>query len=932
MYSNMLWPPTRPCSSTEESSCFIQEAGNRLGIVESAAEGHENNTFTQNCTILKMTNLATPQWLLGDCKEKLLPDVVCMKSIAAVENCSLFSAEAGVCQEISILFRNLCYLFQTVDNHHSHNDSVIIGESCQKFSKQVLSNQSDNIFETILKATNVESMQYLVRDISSKGKQMQIVEYHWMWMSINRKTIPSYSGKELTSAFFICHSPAAKLHKSLILFKCKNDQYISMSYKCDGNSDCLDGKNFGNNLKSSDEMMCMSFLDGSVFCRNEPKDRRSICLALLVNSTNAALSAKHKQNEVHVRKFSLPTLPCPLKCRGEDEDCFQMKDICIFKVNRNNILIPCKNGDHIQDCTEFECNENFKCPKYYCVPWRHICDGTWHCPQGSDEIFTACSGPRICYNLLKCQGGTRCIHPLNVCDGENDCYLGDDELQCDLYFASCVPGCKCLHYGLACENTIVSNQSAAMMLPFSFLHLVLCNLTSMSQVLTSHHTLFVNASHNLISDMCSSSFRSVPTFALDFSHNIIRRMKTGCLSNVHFLRLLLLNNNQLMEIQHEMVTNVTVPLSVDLSNNKLNTILEGTFAGVLKIVALNLENNPLTNLVEDMFNSLALETIRTDNFLVCCLKVEGTQCQTEKPWFVSCSHLLPGDVLKFIVLGISVSAVVLNLSVVVFRAWQCVAKQNKNKCRERGIISEGKIGPYDLTVFFISAGDTATVCYFWILGVSEFMYAHSFAVMQQQWKSSLLCSAAYTSSLILHLLTPLLMGFLSLSRTTVVLRPMSLVFKSTDSVFKYLTCLTTAVLFVGFTLSMTFSLLFSMPSILCLPFIDPQNSHWEVVFNVSLMTLTQLLSISVTTSSIFLLIHSLQTHKKLSGKKHTSNKVLSKLLLSWTSMLLSWLPASALFWVLFWVSEYSLEVILWVLLLGTNINSFVNPVMFLVFG
>ena len=48
-----------------------------------------------------------------------------------------------------------------------------------------------------------------------------------------------------------------------------------------------------------------------------------------------------------------------------------------------------------------------------------------------------------------------CIHLGSVCNSQNDCPLGDDELFCDLKDRTCLPGCHCLLYGLFCIQTIL---------------------------------------------------------------------------------------------------------------------------------------------------------------------------------------------------------------------------------------------------------------------------------------------------------------------------------------------------------------------------------------------------------------------------------------------------------------------------------------------
>ena len=39
---------------------------------------------------------------------------------------------------------------------------------------------------------------------------------------------------------------------------------------------------------------------------------------------------------------------------------------------------------------------------------------------------------RICWNMYKCRDSQVCIHVGDICDGQDDCHKGDDELMCSL--------------------------------------------------------------------------------------------------------------------------------------------------------------------------------------------------------------------------------------------------------------------------------------------------------------------------------------------------------------------------------------------------------------------------------------------------------------------------------------------------------------------
>ena len=48
--------------------------------------------------------------------------------------------------------------------------------------------------------------------------------------------------------------------------------------------------------------------------------------------------------------------------------CYNITDIFVYRLNKYHQLVPCRQGEHLQNCEEFECNNMFKCPNFYCIP------------------------------------------------------------------------------------------------------------------------------------------------------------------------------------------------------------------------------------------------------------------------------------------------------------------------------------------------------------------------------------------------------------------------------------------------------------------------------------------------------------------------------------------------------------------------------------
>ena len=73
-----------------------------------------------------------------------------------------------------------------------------------------------------------------------------------------------------------------------------------------------------------------------------------------------------------------------IPCRKGHSKCFNISELCTYKLHYLKHLIPCRTGEHLENCRKFECNMMFKCPNYYCIPWSYVCNGVWDCPQGYD--------------------------------------------------------------------------------------------------------------------------------------------------------------------------------------------------------------------------------------------------------------------------------------------------------------------------------------------------------------------------------------------------------------------------------------------------------------------------------------------------------------------------------------------------------------------
>ena len=124
-----------------------------------------------------------------------------------------------------------------------------------------------------------------------------------------------------------------------------------------------------------------------------------------------------------------------------------LKDKCIYKLDNCGYPINhLENGNHLVDCEFFKCNSMyFKCPGFYCIPYRYVCDGKVNCPGALDE--EKCS--RVsCPGQYKCNDSVICLDLQSLCDVVLDCPGGDDERLCTQKVPDCLEECVCLFFSI----------------------------------------------------------------------------------------------------------------------------------------------------------------------------------------------------------------------------------------------------------------------------------------------------------------------------------------------------------------------------------------------------------------------------------------------------------------------------------------------------
>ena len=330
-----------------------------------------------------------------------------------------------------------CYLFTWYDGSKMTYQKAV--DSC------LLNNMQPSAIDAVQKFTPVFSAVghknfALLSGYSNNSGSMNVFTYTRIWLNriFHQKTVNIKEAK----GYIVCQSKPKEPVKFRNTFMCSDKSSVSSSFICDGVNDCNVNINA---VHSCDELgctckslnnNCKEICNGSdCFC--SPlyyKSKYRNCLSYRSKTTQVKVSNKVNQNgficndnttiDIFLKDDSVPdctvnaedepllkslltnnTLmkcqtPASIPCITGSSICYKISDICVYRLDNLNNLHPCRTGSHMEECEEFECNQHYKCPGYYCIPWGYVCDGKLDCPFGSDELpYHNCVSTRQCKNV-----------------------------------------------------------------------------------------------------------------------------------------------------------------------------------------------------------------------------------------------------------------------------------------------------------------------------------------------------------------------------------------------------------------------------------------------------------------------------------------------------------------------------------------------------
>ena len=732
------------------------------------------------------------------------------------------------------------------------------------------------------------------------------------------------SGWVVLSADKIIHSV------SNLIFKCTGGEYISFMYLLDGTFDCLsDMSDENENMQICKfHRICQMFFF-KVFVNNYPvkyithqaflcKRRELIISYDMVNDliSDCGQWAEDESLLNNMLKYGIKTTcsnPNQIPCKTGHSKCYEVNQICKYNIDSNGNLFPCRNGGHLESCSQFNCGIDFKCTMSYCILWSYVCNGQWDCPSGEDESEVC--GKRIrCDNMFKCRlSNYTCIHLGNICDGTVDCPLEDDEFCCDLKTIRCPPLCICIGYSLACNYSTVriTSQISPHILMIA-LNSNILHLNTIDKFYPKLRVLTLNQCE--IKTVCYISFPGVLS-SLDLSINEINSFQTHCFQSFKNLHTIVVDFNQIKTIHSHSFKSLPKLFVVSISHNPLQTVQNKVFSNCPSLKLVSLTNTQIAIIDQFAFHNIYDVILFTNDFHICCA-VSPLPCSENCPWYIYCYDLLPDYSMKVSIAIISLTLILLN---------SC--------CMLHLILDKQENKAFSSIMRAVNFTDILCCGYLFIIWFAHVTLHGSFQLKEQIWRGSIPCFTAFFIIANFSLLSPLFMAILAICRLMLVWYPIDTKFKGSKFAQILLFIIFAFSLSIVSSITIAIRIVFKvLPTPLCLPFIDPTKSISIIIVVTLFSIVTQFFCVVLIITVYVLLIFALYGNRNIASKQKSfvesyQNLFIQLSLVSVANVVCS-LSTNSTYIAAITLPKYPMEPIYWATILAMPINSLVNPSIF----
>ena len=342
------------------------------------------------------------------------------------------------------------------------------------------------------------------------------------------------------------------------------------------------------------------------------------------------------QNRSIYNHTSLVKYMVPCRWTGEN---ITMEERCKISVHST----PCDYGSITLLCQYVICPGMFKCTNFYCIYMSAVCDGQPDCYHGEDEQFCANIS---CPGLLKCRGENRCVSEKEICDNHPDCILSsDDEIMCQ----TCAEGCVCNGYMAHCNTSqeALSYNKINKMKYIKGLIIKSSGAKLYLKHLNLHSLIYLNISFNNKNiDLKIKQYSNINLLFADFNHNRI--------NSTQFLRHLMFSTVVVLYLENNLLTHFNVDDSklqylkvLYLNHNPLISLIIN-IEHMTRLVVLNLryiQFHPGISLTFYSKTITNLEVYVTDS-TICCMLSQNVKCVSTKVQS-NCYGLIKNYALKY---------------------------------------------------------------------------------------------------------------------------------------------------------------------------------------------------------------------------------------------------------------------------------------------
>ncbi len=898
---------------------------------------HRKNNPSENrknpCNAMLVTNLDDLTWIQVPCHEEIADVVFCLKELQT-ENISLQNDENVFSQKQCIIVNGTCFIFEwkTWNTLNFRNTKKFTWDvTTLQFLFDAIHMNFPPIFTTdfqhlLTYETISNTMAFSLHDITTSSEGLHVI------MIENKQQ----------------HDVGNNV------FRCKSGSYISYYFVCDGTGDCLNDNDeeigcecnhsqtysskckyvyFGDEQNNrmcshfyytSTKQTCEMFSDveSSQTRDSSPGSESGEALPGLTEKTDFCVACeRHADAKIPVKfrqegKEQKCSIPGQLQCNKWNSNCYNISEICTFKLDVTAKLFPCENGEHLQTCRKFECNMMFKCPGYYCIPWKYVSDGKWDCPSGSDEnsLFSL---TKTCSNMFICRKSQRdqmiCVHMNDVCDTHVDCPLGDDEFFCTLKDTTCLAECDCLTFVISCHDIHQKDTFALSLLPYRVINLKRCDVFFMENLV---HSLLdnvhkVSVKETNLTEICHFLPSLRKMFLVNFEQNAIQAIQAHCFANAPKLKTIQLNNNRIMWIEKAAFTNLSEVFYINITSNLLSVLLTDVITSCPSLTIVDIKNNSLTHMSEIKFTEVSLKFLVTDNFSLCCVSPPEIQCLAHSQWHESCADLLHSTAIKVVCYIISVLIALLNILCTWFQ----------------------ETSAHGTYVIFVGVASLTYAAYLSILWIADIIFSHTFPKWTIAWTSSSPCFIGFALCMFYNFFIPLCLCMMSVARLMVVAHPMSTKFKKQKFVLRCL--LWVFFLVFGFVLCMsllTWAFYSNIPLGVCSPFVDPTHNVILIKLSVSFAVAVQM-SAAIVNFNVYiqLVVAILQSRSKIQEavSTHRSNIPLLVQVIVLTVFEIAHCIPSCVIYIFCLSNEFSIQMVVWATILISTIYSCTTASVFL---